>query len=607
MKKRVTLRKRIRYWLERRMAKGTSSMVKLLLFAVLFMVILVTVLVLVFNLQKEGKSIPALFWDNLRAAMSSSFPSSESGPLLHIILYTLLGLTGMIFTGMLIGIFSTSMRGKILALQKENPEILDKGHVVILGFRPGEYALLEQMIQAAWGEKRTIVVVEKMERVDMERYIRTNVKVPKNIRLVVINAETESAAALQCCAIEAAETVVIYTRDSGRTVKTYLAVETLLRNAKKRPKIVTTVDSGTSSLNDELLPGKEISVLHSGNVVARIVAHAATQPGIFEAFLDMIDFNNFEFYFEKREELYGLPFWKAVLAATRGIVVGLYRDGKVILDPEQDTTIRQDDLLAVFEEEQGDLKLVDLGKAELAEKKTFRKPDPIEEVVVMGVHSEILTVLRELPDYIRRIRLIGLNAQEFASLIPKDEVFSSEILPDYRNVESEAVLTEIVRNAAHLIILSDRRKKPEEADTETMVRIMRLRSIQQKQHLHFTITAEMRCENNRKLIAEDRTEDFIVASDLSSMLLAQVTEDTKRLSLFNDLLDEHGSEVYLLPASEFELLGETLTARELRKRVYAYGYILIGIRTAQNAFKVLDDNAKLVFGTEDKLILIGEG
>ncbi|MBP5224705.1 MAG: hypothetical protein J6Z38_03900, partial [Lachnospiraceae bacterium] len=191
--------------------------------------------------------------------------------------------------------------------------------------------------------------------------------------------------------------------------------------------------------------------------------------------------------------------------------------------------------------------------------------------------------------------------------IPKDEVFSSEILPDYRNVESEAVLTEIVRNAAHLIILSDRRKKPEEADTETMVRIMRLRSIQQKQHLRFTITAEMRCENNRKLIAEDRTEDFIVASDLSSMLLAQVTEDTKRLSLFNDLLDEHGSEVYLLPASEFELLGETLTARELRKRVYAYGYILIGIRTAQNAFKVLDDNAKLVFGTEDKLILIGEG
>ena len=107
------------------MASGTASMVKLLLTLVLTAVIFVTALVLLFHLQADGKSAIAVFWDNLRSAMSSSFPSSDSGSLLYILLYTLLGLTGMVFTGMLIGIFSSTIRGRIIALQEENPEIIE--------------------------------------------------------------------------------------------------------------------------------------------------------------------------------------------------------------------------------------------------------------------------------------------------------------------------------------------------------------------------------------------------------------------------------------------------------------------------------------------------
>ena len=114
---RISLRQRFRYWLDRRMAQGTSSMVKLLVLTVLGSVLLVTVLVMAFGLHKEGKSFLAVLWDNLRSAMSSSFPSSESGTLLYIVLYTFLGLIGMVFTGMLIGIFSSSIRGRLLALQ----------------------------------------------------------------------------------------------------------------------------------------------------------------------------------------------------------------------------------------------------------------------------------------------------------------------------------------------------------------------------------------------------------------------------------------------------------------------------------------------------------
>ena len=604
--KKTSFGKRFRYWLERNMAKGTPSMIKLLLAVVLFMAALVTVLVLLFHEREEGTSVLALFWDNLRAAMSSGFPAAGSGSLLHIILYTLLGLTGMIFTGMLISIFSTAMRGKILALQTENPEILEEGHVVVLGFRTGEYALLGQLMTAAGGKKRTIVVADKMERVDMEQAIRTNLEVPRNIRLVAINANTESAAELECCAIGEASRVIIYTRDAGRTVKTYLAVNALLKSAARRPKIVTTVDTEDAAFPDDLLPEKEVSLLHSGNVVARTIAHAATQPGIFEAFLDMIDFAGFEFYLEDMPKLQGLPFWKAVLATVNGIVVGLYRDGRVRLNPAPDAEIKKGDLLIVFEENQGDAKVVSPEEETRPEPESLPPLPPIPEVVIFGINASIPTIIKELPDNIVRIRLAGLTSAQFSEYLPRQEIFIPEIVPDYRGTEAEDTLEDMVKEASHVIVLSDWAKGEEDADTGTIVQIMRLRNLKKKRNFSFTITAEMRCENNRKLISESGAEDLVVASDLSSMVLAQVAEDPRRLGLFNQLLDESGSEVYLKPLADFRITGVRMTVRELRKHIYAYGYIPVGIRTKEGTFQVLDDNVTFQPKNGDSLVLIGE-
>ncbi|MBQ9545498.1 MAG: hypothetical protein IJV00_10280 [Clostridia bacterium] len=612
--KKIPLKKRLRYLLDRSMAKGTSGMVKYLLWVVLSTVVIVTALVLIFGLHDEGKTGIAVFWDNLRSGLWSGFPSSSTGEelslplqLLKIFLYTLLGLTSLIFSSLLVGIFSTSMRTKVLALQNENPEVIEDSHTVILGFRLGEYALISQMIQAAAGRKRTIVVAENMERQALESAIRSNVKVPKNIRLIAIKAETESAAALKCCSLAQSSTVVINTRDRGRTVKTLLAVDSILKGEKKRVNIAAAVDTDSNVFPAELLREKNAFMLRSGDLAARIAAHAATQPGIFEAFLDMIDFENFEFYFEKRPEAAGVRFGKTVVCAEKGAVVGICRGEDVLLNPPPETLVEKDDLLVVFEKEKDDLKLKDLDGTDLPEPKTLPEPEQINEVAVFGISAAIGTVIRELPDNIKTIRLIGATAQEVAAFVPKNLVSPSEIVPDYRPADSENELFEMLKDTSHIVVLSDRRMGAEEADTQTMVRIMRLRNIKKKHSLSFTITAEMRCENNRKLILENNSEDFVVASDLSSMMLAQITEDTRRMHLFNILLDEKGSEVYLVNAADLGLTGEETTLRELRRRAYAFGYILMGIRTEKDPFIVPDDSAALTLSDSDRLIVIGEG
>ncbi|MCR5066867.1 MAG: hypothetical protein K6A14_02265 [Erysipelotrichaceae bacterium] len=605
--RKTTFRKRFRYWLDFRMAKGTASMVRLLLTMVLTSVILVTVLVLVFKLHTEGKPAIAVLWDNLRSAMSSSFPASDSGTLLYIILYTLLGLTGMVFTGMLIGIFSSAMRGKIVALQQENPEIIEEGHTVILGFRPGEYALLKEMIANAEDEKRTYVIVENMERQEMEQLISKNVNVPKNIRLIPIKADTASPNALKCCAIPESSAIVVHTREKGRTVKTLLALEILLANAGKRPRIVAAVDSHNQVFSRDMLKESGVTMLYSGDVVARIIAHSTTQPGIYEALLDMIDFVNFEFYFENAFLVQGLPFGAVMLAGRKAIVAGIYRNGQALINPPQDTIIQKDDLLIAYEEEPGDLILDNPQEKTLPEHFEPLQPKRISEVTVFGINNSILTVLHELPDNIERIKLIGLSPQDYKTFIPENEQFVSEIVTDYRNSESDRILLDMLKETEHICILSDRRKKEEDADTETMLRIIRLRNLKKKNSLSFTITAEMRCESNRDLIAIEDAEDFVVATDLSSMMLAQITTDLRRAEVFTELLDEQGSEAYMKPAADFGVAGTTMAYGDLLKKVYASGNILMGLRIADNPFKtVAAATQPIEIGENDQLVLLGE-
>ena len=601
-----SLKKRFRYWLDRRMANGTSGMVKLLVTTVLGSVLIVSLLVLAFGLHKDGKSFLAIFWDNFRSAMSSSFPSSESGGLLYIVLYTFLGLIGMIFTGMLIGIFSGGIRGKLIALQKDNPQIVEHGHTVILGFRYGEYALLEQLVKSSGHRKRTIVVAEKLERTDMEDAVRQNVKVPKNVRLTFIKADITNPKALECCAIQNADNLIIHVPDRGLAVKALLAVSADLRGSESWPRTVVSFESDSSMLPTNMLEENHIETLHTANVVARTIARAATQTGVFEAFMEIINFNGFEFYFHAIPKAEGLTFGQVYLSAYNGTVAGIFRGGRVILHPEPSTVLEKTDLFIVFEEEQWNIELDSPQTVEMPKKAVRPAPPEISEIVIIGSNNEILTIINELPDNIGTIKLAGITADQRNASLPDSSEFSSEIEGDYRSLDSERVMYDIVKDAPHIIVLSDRKKSPEDADTDVIIRIMKLRDIKKKYSLEFTITAEIRCENNRKLLNYETGDDFIVATDMSSMILAQICEEPRRNALFAEFLDEEGSEIYLKTPEQLGIDTAGLTNLELKTRLYAMGYILLGFKTTEDPFipYVKDGPSDLKPG--DGLIVIGE-
>ncbi|MBQ2311030.1 MAG: hypothetical protein II185_00570, partial [Firmicutes bacterium] len=230
----------------------------------------------------------------------------------------------------------------------------------------------------------------------------------------------------------------------------------------------------------------------------------------------------------------------------------------------------------------------------------------IPEIVVIGFSNELLTIINELPDNINKITLAGISADQRNASLPDSSEFSSEIEGDYRSLDSERVLYDVVKDAPHIIVLSDRKKSPEDADTDVIMRIMKLRDIKKKYGLGFTITAEIRCENNRKLLNYETGDDFIVATDMSSMILAQICEDPRRNALFAEFLDEEGSEIYLKTPEQLGIKTEGLTNLELRAQLYAMGYILLGFKTSEDPFIPYVKDGPVELEPGDGLVVIGE-
>src|SRR5204863_293321 len=104
----------------------------------------------------------------------------------------------------------------------------------------------------------------------------------------------------------------------------------------------------------------------------------------------------------------------------------------------------------------------------------------------------------------------------------------------------------------HVIVLSDTDAPDiQRADARTLVTLLHLRDIATRTGAAYSITSEMLDVRNRALAEVAKADDFIVSERLVSLLMAQISENKGLASVFRELFDSDGSEVYLRPASSY--------------------------------------------------------
>lgn len=551
--KKHSFKQKFRYWFDNVMSKGVGSMIKILVGATAVFVVLVAALVALFSLSEDGSFFSAL-WDSFASTINAWVLYSGDGSVGYLVVMSLAAIFGLFLTSLLIGIISTGIEERLTALRKGNSLVLERGHTVLLGFRAGSYKLLSELCMAAEGGRRCIVVASGLDKEELETHIHENIELPRGVRLICRSVNICDPSELACCAIPDSRSVIIDADDDTDTVKALLAVHSVLHGNKDAKTRVFATIRGDEALIPARAALPRADVLHTGDVVARMIARTCTQPGIASVFDDLFGFSGDELYIIPLPSRRNKTFGEAQLAYANATLFGIVREGAPMLNPPPDTPLLPSDRLLVMTLHASSAR--EISGEPVVDESAFstvrERGEPEDDLLVIGRSEEFDTVAHNLVGVVRSIKLAGVAErykQEKRSLAHRRDM--PPITVSDADIEDTAELEKLLRSCGHAVILADSDCGKDEADGEVLMWLLRLREIRDRNGMSFTITSEMNLEENKRLAERDDCSDFVISSDISAMLLSQVSENPLLISVFDELLSGHGSELYLRRADMY--------------------------------------------------------
>lgn len=605
-RRRFSLRERFRYWFDNRMARGSLGLIRVLVAASIILAVIVAGLIVFFRLNGESDAA-SVFWDSIATIINAWMPYYDDGEIGYLILMTVVAVAGLLFTSVLIGIVTSTIEEKIIELRKGNSRVLERDHIVVLGFYPGEFTLLRQLVLAAAEDPACIVVADDLDREEMEQTIADNIDVPKNVRIVCRTADITVPADLEKCSLETCRTVVVSPTDDARTVKALLAVAALAESKGAVVRTNAILSRPEHRLPQTLAEAHCITALQTNDTLAKMIAHSCTQTGLSETFREIFNFDGSEFFLVAFPALTGAAFSEVSARLDRAVPVGVWRDGSILLNPDPALCLEAGDRLLIFSEENDTAVLTDpQPDPDAADVPPEIPPDEPTDAVIIGWNETLPIILRELPDHVRHVFLAGERApdalREAAKAVAEERGFRLKRCK--QDIKTEAGLLEVAKLAEHIIVLNDHEKEADDADMESIFLLLNLRDLRTRSGLRFNITAEMRAERNQSLVAGGDRTDFVVASSMSSLCLAQLAESPELADVFRELLSNEGNELFLKSAAQLGLAG-TSTVRRLRAEALRERFVLLGyIRDGRSVFNPpLSESVTL--DPADQLIVLG--
>lgn len=622
----IGLRERLGYRFDRFMERGTIALIAGL-FVVSLLIIAGVVLALVVLGGTEGRSVAELLWMAMLRTLDPGTMGGDQGSVVFVLGMLAVTFGGIFVISTLIGILNTGLQDRLAALRAGRSRVLERDHVVVLGWSQQVFPVVAQLAEAGAGRGRTaIVVLAERERVEMEAALRERVAVPRRVRVVCRSGRPTSPTDLQIANPDEARAVVVLRPDSGdpdpEVLKTILALTGRPDRRAEPYRIVAEVRDRPSADIARLIAGDEVRLLLADELVARIVAQSCRQSGLSAVYLDLLDFAGQEFHLARFPELDGVAFADAASRLRGAIAVGIAGAAGTRLCPPPDTVLAADDRLVVLAEHRDAARLArepaDVDAGAIAPPTT--EPLAPERVLVLGWNELAPSVVRELDAYVApgsELLAVSGRAPVETEVAALGGLRNLRVAARSAATTSRAVLDELdVPSFDHVIVLCEATDgDPERADARTILTLLHLRDIGAHATRRFSIVSEMLDERNRELAEVTRADDFIVSSRMLSLLLAQIAETPELADVFRELFDAEGAEIYLRDAAEYVLPGHETGFATVAAAARARGEIALGYRAAARAgdpgasFGVVlnpPEDTRRAYGPGDRVIVLAE-
>ncbi len=522
------------------------------------------------------------------------------------------------------------MKSQIDRLRKGRSQVLENDHTLILGWTPQVFTIISELVLANQNRRdgATVVLMADQDKVQMEDAIREHISDTGNTRLICRSGSPIDLTDLGIVSPHTARSIIVLPEGNDpdtHVIKTVLAL-TNSPNRRAEPYHIVTQLRDPKNMDVIRMIGQRdvVQPVMTNELIARVVAQTSRQSGLSIVYTELMNFGGDEIYFKQEPALAGKTYGDALLAYEESTVLGLRRaDGSAQMNPPADTLLQAGDALVAISADDDTIRLA--ARPAAVEASLIRanggrfKPAP-EKCLILGWNRSGATIIRELDSYVAKGSQVTVvtdlpNLEKQIRLLAGKPVHQKVRVEEGDTTDRRLLESLGIPDYDHVIVLAYSHLEPQEADARTLVTLLHLRDMAEKDETPFSIVSEMLDLRNRELAEAAQVDDFIVSEHLVSLMMAQLSENRDLLPIFNDIFDPEGAEIYLKPIGNYVATGQpvnfqTLVAAARQRNETAIGYRLIReSHDAERSYGIHTNPGKstaVTFTPEDKVIVIAD-
>jgi voltage-gated potassium channel Kch len=625
-------RERLNYKFDNFMDKGTLALIAGLGVLSLVVILVAGTILYLARIRPEGEaelSFADAVWGSLMRTLDPGTMGGDSGWSFRLVAFAVT-LGGIFIISALIGVLTGGLDERMQQLRKGRSRVLESGHTVILGWSPQIFPIIKELVVANANQPRScIVILGNKDKLEMEEEIRNEVGPTGKTRVVCRSGDPISMLDVEKVSPQTSRAILILApskpNPDADVIKTLLAI-TNSPTRRSEPYHIVAELTDPKNLDVARIVGRhEVELVVVGEIVARIIAQTCRLSGLSVVYTELLDFAGDEIYFKREPALVGTTFGQALLAYEDSCVIGLARgDGQVLLNPSMDTRIEASDQIIVISRDDDTIHLSSLTAYDIDEAVICERPASLpepEHILLLGWNHRAANVIRELDHYVAtgseltivaRTPQVAQVPEPLRSTLQHLAVSSQEgDTTDRRTLEAL-----LPRAFDHIIVLSySDELEVQEADALTLMSLLQLRDIAQRNGYDLSIVSEMLDLRNRELAEITKADDFVVSDALVSLMLAQVAENKHLNAVFADLFDPEGSEVYLKPAADYVQLGAPVNFYTVVEAARRRNEVAIGYREKAKASNAEQQygvtlnphkSGQITFDAKDRIVVLAE-
>ncbi|WP_457565120.1 CASTOR/POLLUX-related putative ion channel [Caminibacter sp.] len=485
---------------------------------------------------------------------------------------------GLIFGGMLISIITDSLSQLTTKIKEGYYPYKDSDHIIIININKKIRFILNELSNyCKYNEQNLEIVFFVPECNNLEQY-RENIPPYPYLYFTYITGENYSWTSYDRLNINKAQALIYLDTNSEFTCEK--TIKYITSNEKFKNKKINFIieKNNTFTFNkifNQIIPHNQFTLIKSKFIIERLLNRAIINANYFKIFTELLTYENYIFSFMKNKKF--KTFEEAYMQIQNAIIIGIKRKGKIILNPNKNLKLTQDDTLVLIKKIDEDIKIETVIKKELKIHIPIPKTKEDKKICVIGNYTDL--DLEKIKEFLTKD---SFNNIKFYIEEDNKKYFDKNFWNEIKNIDFDYIIINLEDDLEFILmqfLYADHNE-----NKEFLSKIVNI--------IHDPIDA--------KLIGEH--ENIILSQELVGKYIGQIYINSDIHEIFNELTMAEGNEFYILNNEEYKKL-KNLDKNELKQALINNNMLYIGYIDINNNFILNGEN----INNSKNIVVISEG